>query len=348
MEGENIVSEEIHGCLLRPLRWLLAAAACWLCLETLGISQDESAATPQGSPQQVEFGMVLKASGGGFKNVVGTVTVPGDWPNQQRVRVVKDDLPPGAVVNYRNIKDVGRQMAIQIPSVPAGRQVRAVVTFEVQRLAPTAALPDVKQFRAPDPHAKERKLAVYLAPSPKIESDDPQVGKAAEEAVGDRQGAWEMVEAIHQWVHKNIEFAGDLENVNTCMQTLQLRRGVCAEMNSLTVAMLRAGGFPARLVRIPGHCYYEVYLLDGQGQGHWLAGDASRDATITPGTAAEGVILQKGDNVSLIDPTTKRRTKGRFLAETCVGVAQSSASRMRFQPISPALAAARQKPVAEK
>ncbi len=94
-------------------------------------------------------------------------------------------------------------------------------------------------------------------------------------------------QAIHRWVHKNIEFAGDMENVQTCMTTLQLRRGVCAEMNSLNVAMLRAAGFPARLVRIPGHCYYEVYLLDGQGTGHWLSGDASKDATIAPGQTPE-------------------------------------------------------------
>ena len=68
--------------------------------------------------------MVLKAAGGGFKNLVGKVTVPADWPDQQRVRVVKEDLPAGATVSYRNIKDVGRQMAVKFPSLPAGREVR--------------------------------------------------------------------------------------------------------------------------------------------------------------------------------------------------------------------------------
>ena len=37
--------------------------------------------------------MVLKAQGGGFKNLAVTVAVPADWPDQQRVRVVKEDLP---------------------------------------------------------------------------------------------------------------------------------------------------------------------------------------------------------------------------------------------------------------
>ena len=184
-----------------------------------------------------------------------------------------------------------------------------------------------------------RKVAVHLTPSPKIESDNAQVHQAAKEAVGDRSGAWEKVEAIHRWVHEKIEFAGDMENVQTCPQTLQSRRGVCAEMNSLNVAMLRAEGFPARLVRIPGHCYYEVYLLDGQGRGHWLAGDASRNATIIPGQSIAGMILQKGDNVTIIDPKTKRRTKGRFLSETAVGLPQSTAAKLSLQVISPAMKA---------
>ena len=132
-------------------------------------------------------------------------------------------------------------------------------------------------------------------------------------------------------------FAGNMENTQTCMKTLEVGRGVCAEMNSLAVAMLRAEGFPARLVRIPTHCYYEVYLLDGEEKGHWISGDASKDDSITPNEAAEGLILQKGDNVSIIDPNTHRRTKGRFLAETVTGSSHSPGASIHFESISPAM-----------
>lgn len=297
---------------------------------------------PRGAPatvQQVDFGVVLKAQGGGFKNLTVTVAVPADWPDQQRVRVVKEDLPPGATVTYQPIDDVGRQMRVTIPSLPANREVRAVTTFAVERLTAPPLAEEAGGFRAASRHGLPRKVAVHLTPSPKIESDNAQVHQAAKEVVGDRSGAWEKVEAIHRWVHEKIEFAGDMENVQTCPQTLQDRRGVCAEMNSLNVAMLRAEGFPARLVRIPGHCYYEVYLLDAEGRGHWLAGDASRNATITPGQSIAGMILQKGDNVTIIDPKTKRRTKGRFLSETAVGLPQSSAAKLSLQVISPAMKA---------
>lgn len=288
------------------------------------------------SVEQVEFGMVLQAEGGSFKNVFGTVTVPADWPGQQRVRAVKEDLPPGAAVSYRMIDDVGRQMTVKIPSLPAGREVRAVVTFEVQRLPPVASK-QAGPFKAAERAAMGRKVAMHLQPSPKIESDDSRVRQAAQQAAGRSDNAWDKVQAIHQWVHKNIQFAGGLENVQTCMQTLELHRGVCAEMNSLAVAMLRASGFPARLVRVPGHCYYEVFLLDDEGQAHWLAGDASRDAAIAADGVLPGLILQKGDNVNIVDPATKRRSKGRFLTETVLGVPQNKAARLRFQPVTPAV-----------
>ena len=345
--------------ILRPF----AAAAICLGLSNLGLAQDrqspprsgkqpasesDSAGAERGATQQAEFGMVLKAEGGNFKNVLATVTVPMDWPGQQRVRVVQEDLPPGATVSYKTVDDVGRQMVVRFPVLPAGREIRAMVTFEVENTTAAAATQDAGQLQAPDPQSLGRRVAIHLAPSPKIESDNPQVRKAAEEAVGDRTGAWEKVQAIHQWVHKNIVFAGGLENVQTCMTTLESRRGVCAELNSLAVAMLRTTGLPARLVRVPGHCYYEVYLLDSQDKGHWFIGDASTAATIAPGGTAGGLILQKGDNVSVVDPNTKRRAKGRFLAETVTGTSQTKSARLQFQPISPALKTAPRTPTSNR
>ena len=379
-----------------PARWLPTAALVGLALGALGstpglaadppqakVSQAQSPAKRPDEPAapavQADFGMRLKAEGGGVKNVIGTVTVPADWPNQQRVRVVTQEIPPGATVSYKLIEDVGRQMSVKIPWLPPGKEVRAVVTFEVQRLSAPPIAEAAGPLACPDAQGAGRKMAVHLAPSPKIESDDPQVRRAAQEAIGrlavtsdsssgaasmvgrsnpgvaagaNEDGAvspgghagpgsaspsdWEKVQAIHQWVHKNIAFTGDLENVQTCPQTLEIRHGVCAELNSLAVAMLRASRFPARLVRIPGHCYYEVYLVDAEGGGHWIAGDASARAAIALNDPPGGIILQKGDNVSVVDPATHRRVKGRFLAETVAGTPQTPGVRVHFQPISPA------------
>ena len=77
-----------------------------------------------------------------------------------------------------------------------------------------------------------------------------------------------------------------------------------------------------------------------RARGTGCAGDATRDAAITPGKTPEGMILQKGDNVIIVDPKTKRRTKGRILADTVVGLPQSAGATIQFKPISSAMKAA--------
>ena len=41
-------------------------------------------------------------------------------------------------------------------------------------------------------------------------------------------------------------------------------------MASLFVALCRAAEIPARIVWVPEFCYAEFYLLDKNGEGHWL------------------------------------------------------------------------------
>mgnify|MGYP000882752644 CR=1 FL=1 len=300
-------------------------------------------ADPATAPvRRYEFGLVLQAQGGSFRNVCGTVTVPVDWPGQQRVRVVKEDLPAGVTVAYKKIEEVGRQMLVRFPVLRAGEEARAVVTFDVERLPPVPMPQDTQRFSVPD---RSRQTAPYLSPSPRIESNHPEVLKAAKEALGDRQGVWEQVRAIHEWVYRSVRFSGEFENTQGVVETLACRRGVCAEKNSLAVAMLRAIGIPARLVRIPGHCYYEVCLRDGEGQTHWFSGDASAEARIVPDGGARGLILQKGDSVPVIDPSTKKRSQGRFLGETVTGLPQARGVELKTRFISPAVDA---KPVVPK
>ena len=184
-------------------------------------------------------------------------------------------------------------------------------------------------FHAPDAKSVDRKLAIYLQPSPKIESDNAKVRKAAEAAVADRKGAWQKVQAVHEWIRKHVKYAGDMDNTQTCMTTLETGRGVCTEMNSLAVAML-----PHPRVFPPGWSAFPRiattrFTSSTAGKGHWISGDASTYDSISPSKAAEGMILQKGDNVNIVDPNTHRRTKGRFLAETVAGPSRSPNAQSR-------------------
>jgi hypothetical protein len=307
-------------------------ALCNLLIVSIATAA-EPKTNPQ-SPQPCEFGMVIEAQGGGFRNFSGTVTVPADWPGQQRVRVVEEDLPAGATVSYKKIEDVGRQMIVKIPNVPPGKELRAVVRFEVEQLKAPPLPQDTERYALPE---RGKQTSPHLAPSPLIESDAPEVRKAADEAVGNAKNAWDKVKAVHQWVFQNIKHAGGQENKQSTLKTLSARIGECAEKNSLAVAMLRSLGMPARLVRVPHHCYYEVHLVDGEGEGHWISADASQPAPTSPSADARGMVLQKGDNVWIVDPATKKRVKGRFLSESATGTPTTRGVKLRFQPVTPAI-----------
>ena len=290
------------------------AAAAW--------AGSEGELPPAGQPDRVavqrwRVGMVITAEGGGFKRILGTTTVPMDWP-EQRVRIVGQDLSPGVTVSYQVIEGAARQMVIRVPSLQAGKEARAIVSFEIKRLLPVPP-GDTAGFEAPDPKRRDRKLTVYLAPSPYIESDSPAIKAAAREAVAGKEKAWDRVEAIYDWVRGKIQYKDHRGGkVRSAVEALSDGVGDCDEMTSLFVAMCRSVEVPARTVRVPGHCYPEFYLLDKEGQGRWFPCQATGSRAFG-GMPDPRPILQKGDNVAAIDPATKKKVKHRFLPETLMG-----------------------------
>ena len=271
--------------------------------------------------------MVIKAEGGSFHDILGTMAIPADLPGEQKVRVVGEELPRGASVRYKTIDPWTRQAIFTLPALAAGKEVRMVVAFEVEVLSPPAIPADVAEFTVPAGAKTDRKLAPYLAASPLIESQSPQVRELAEEIVGEKTGTWEKIQAIHAWVYENIKFQMPEElGRQSAIKTIASRTGVCAEKNSLAVALLRAAQVPARMVRVASsesfeHCYYEFCLAGGDGAALWFAGDASATPTLKPRLGSKGhVILQKGDNLLVQSPKGKARIKQRFLETTLAGL----------------------------
>jgi len=261
---------------------------------------------------------VVVTAGGPCRGVVATTSVPTDWPEQQ-VRVVVEEASPGVRVSYATVDDAAkqpaaRQMTVRITSLAPGQQARGVATFEVKRSGQRA--PDETDlYVVPNPKRLDRKLRGYLNPSPYIESTHPQIKALAEKIGVDEATAWDRVEAIYDWVCQNVELEDNKgRGVKTTLETLRDGTGDCDELTSLVIAICRAGGVPARTVRVPGHCYAEFYLEDDQGTGHWFACDATR-----PGPFGEVTddrpVLQKGDNLRLRDPQTKRMRSYRFLPD---------------------------------
>ncbi len=122
----------------------------------------------------------------------------------------------------------------------------------------------------------------YTLPSRYCDSD--KLGRFAWEKFGQVEHGWPRVQAISEWVHKNIEYryGSGLPDLSA-WDVLQRGYGVCRDFAHLAVALNRTFNLPARYVtgHLPDigmpdpenhmdfHAYGEVYL-----GGHWFTTDA--------------------------------------------------------------------------
>jgi hypothetical protein len=240
----------------------------------------------------IQFGIEITANGGPVHQLVGTVPVPMDWPEQQ-IRVVAEEQDDEIRrVTYRTLSGTAKQMRVELPRLDAGQTARVLVTYEIRRHIMNAPQ-NTDALRIP---AKpDRELRVYLGPSPYIDSTHAKIRSLAKEIVEKHKSEtdWKKVEAIYDWVRENVKYENG--EIKSSYQALKDGTGDCEELTSLFIAMCRASKIPARMVWIPGHCYPEFYLEDADGKGHWFPCQAA-------GTRAFGSmpewrpILQKGDN----------------------------------------------------
>lgn len=256
-------------------------------------------------------GIIVQAIGGPCQGIVGYVPFPVEWP-EQSLKIIDEEITKGAKVSYETVDETVKLMIVRIAKLPNNEEAKALITFEIAR---SVVLPpdDTSSFRLPDKKKLDRKLLPYLNPSPKIESDAPRIKQLAREIPEGKERAWDKVEAIYDWVRAKVEYKnGPLKGA---MAALKDGTGDCEEITSLFIAICRAADIPARTVWVPGHCYPEFYLVDGDGKGFWFPCQAA-------GTRAFGEIpeqrpiLQKGDNFR---PPWNKRDHQRYLAEYLTG-----------------------------
>lgn len=306
---------------LRPAVAVLGTA--WLAaVLTLGDGRPAAAQFRQVEPggiklgesriQRWQCGVVVKAVGGACRGIVGYMACPVEWP-EQTVKIVAEDISPQAKVSYDDHDGTVKLMIVRIPTLAAGEEVKALVTFEIER---HTILPpdDVDQFVLPDPKKLDRKLMVYLGESPKIETRHPKIRDVAREIGVDQPTAWKRVEAIYDWVRDHVKY--EFGPLKGALAALNDGTGDCEDLTSLFVAICRAQGIPARTVWIPGHAYGEFYLLNQEGKGHWFPCQPA-------GARAFGEmpefrpVLQKGDNYR---PPWNSRDRQRYLSEYLTGM----------------------------
>ncbi len=123
-------------------------------------------------------------------------------------------------------------------------------------------------------------LERYLMPEPLIESDDPDIRAAAEEAVRGVEAPRARAEALTRYVNATLQKKPTV-SIPSAREVLRTRIGDCNEHTALFVAMARSLGLPSRiavgLAYVRGAFYYhawpEIYIEEGADRGYWLPVD---------------------------------------------------------------------------
>jgi len=130
------------------------------------------------------------------------------------------------------------------------------------------------------------------------------------EITKDRRTDWEKVEALYSFVQNNVKYdnAAWRQPAKGALALIKMPKGEwsadCKDMTCLFVALCRAGKIPARVVRVPEHCYAEFYLelkqtnqsRNSVPMGFWFPCQVSGDYSFG-GIPETRVILQKGDSL---------------------------------------------------
>jgi len=118
----------------------------------------------------------------------------------------------------------------------------------------------------------DRDVKIYTKPSETIDSDDKEIVKLASELAKGEDDLYKAVFKLADWTNRNIQY-----NLSTLTEgvsqkaswVLENKEGVCDELTSLFIAMLRAVGVPARFVS--GVAYTDSELFEENWGAHGWA-----------------------------------------------------------------------------
>ncbi len=147
--------------------------------------------------------------------------------------------------------------------------ITGTVTITSQPFTPQEAIP----WPATEPATPD--LKQWLEPEHLIESDDTKIVALAKELTQDTHERWAAVLKIAGWVHKEIRYT--IADSPSARMALEKRTGDCGPHATLTVALLRAVGIPAKLV---GGVIFTPSFGGSFGQHAWVEVDMGKDGWV--------------------------------------------------------------------
>jgi transglutaminase-like putative cysteine protease len=217
-------------------------------------------------------GIVLEA-GSQLEDVTITLPVPMSWFEQEiktyRCVKGKSSIPRG--INFRTINNGANEAVLNFPNLRLNNKLEII--FEFDTINYEVEPPENTDIYV-IPQRLPKEITPYIKASPKIEIDDTKVAfalrKILREITNDKQSAWNKVEAIYNYTQERVKYNDankslPAKGVKALLAMPENRcEGDCKDLCSLFVALCRLQKIPARLVRLPEHCYAEFYLEVGK------------------------------------------------------------------------------------
>ncbi len=290
-----------------------------VCALTQGARTQEStqpSANPNATAQEVKHvfrvGARIQTANSPIKNVLVTLPVPVDWP-EQHVTMFEENLPDEVRRSSYRETDTIRQLLATIPQIPASKQIEFEILFEVT----------VKEVLYPEgtdhlliPDRPPREIRQWLSPGKSIESRTPQIRKLAESLVEPIEQPWGKVRAIFDWVTTSIDVDKSIKETGAT-DAIKNLKGSPEDRSYAFVAMCRSIKIPARMVWADNGEYAEFYLQDEGGEGRWYP--AVLEGKTEFGKMSDPrVILQKGENIKVAE----NKESQLFVSETIIGSGQ--------------------------
>ena len=274
--------------------------------------QDELAPTSLSYSDPIEFrwkvGCRIVGGADKCKNMIVTLPLPSDWPEQTAV-LDSEDIPSEVrVTKYRTLDGGVKQLIMLLPSVPANEEILISQTYRVR----VSRIEGAQQTNTLEiPKRVEKVNRPYLGVSPMISYRNSKMRAKVKEITADHETAWAKVEAIFDWVRENIELHEE-ESEDT-LSVFRARAGNTEDKVALFVGMCRALKVPARMVWVDGNQTAEFFLINEEGYGNWYPCQVAGPREF--GSMSDvRVVLQKGDNFKV----PEKEAPQKFVAEFAI------------------------------
>lgn len=228
-------------------------------------------------------------------DIIGQTTAPLNYPEQKIIDVQIETN--GCEAQLRQLTSGAGQLLFSAPEIVKGQKISAIAHYTIQLFKQYFAY-ERDQFPEKQKVPNEVRNG-FTQDSPGIQTSSRQVRDLADELTsGGSKHPWDMARKFADWVPRNIR--PQLGSYTSVTRALDSRLGDCEEMAGVFVALCRAVSIPARLVWVPNHAWAEFFLVDHDGEGHWIPAHTACYSWFGWNGAHE-LILQKGDRVRIPD-----------------------------------------------